>query len=568
MSKNKLNLYGNLLKVTVKTAFFFLFLLFFFLLIKIFYVSADTVTTSVTVGNSTPVFTVEPYEDPASTASAPTHVGSQITWRTTATDSNGDDYYLIVCSTDSVTPGIGGAPTCGATTWCTSSATASGSATSCQHTAAQEDAYSNNWYAFVCDKLSSGAACSSASQGSGDSGSPFYVNHPPTFTNVSNNSPQNPGGKITWTTTASDSDSNQKVKLLVCKTAGITGGACSGGSWCTSDFVLSNPTCDYNISNPAPAGNHNAYVYVIDEFNTPAITGDSSVQGNAVGFSINNVAPIVSNVTINGGNDITLNAGTTTNVTLTATVTDSNGCEDIDAVKGYAYRSGITYTGCDTSGEANANYCYPEISCAVVDSGNTCTGPTDASADYTCSVSLQYYADPTDTDTKFSGDTWLSTIKAIDNGTAVHSTQVSTGVILNTLLAYEITGSISYDSLGVGEGNTLLNKTITTTPRGNTGLNQEHSGTDMCTNYPICSGGTPIPVAKQKYALVASTSYASGIALSTTPADVLIKVLKPTSGSPTTKSTWWGIEIPEGTLAGSYHGENTITAVKSDPTDW
>ena len=118
--------------------------------------------------------------------------------------------------------------------------------------------------------------------------------------------------------------------------------------------------------------------------------------------------------------------------------------------------------GCDTSGEANANYCYPEISCAVVDSGNTCTGPTDASADYTCSVSLQYYADPTDTSTQFVGDTWLSTIKAIDNGTAVHSTQVSAGVTLNTLLAYEITGSISYDSLGVGEGNTLLNKTITT----------------------------------------------------------------------------------------------------------
>ena len=335
----------------------FVLLTSFFVLIKIFDVNAESVSTAVTVGNSAPTFTAGPAENPASTTASPTNVGSDVTFQATGTDGNGDNYYLILCSTNSVTPVNSGAPTCPATTWCTSTATTSGTQATCNHTAVIGDATSNDWYAFVCDGTSS-AACSSSSTGSGDSGSPFEVNHAPGFTAVSNDSPKDPGGTITWSTTSSDTDSDN-VKLLVCKTTGITADACDGGggdTWCSSSFVASNPSCQYNIPSVAPDGANSAYVYIVDSHNFPA-TG--AYQGSDVSFTISNVAPVVSAVTINGGAAINLVESSTKAVTLTATVSDNNSCYggELDTIYGYAYRSGVSYTGCDTAGEANNNYC-------------------------------------------------------------------------------------------------------------------------------------------------------------------------------------------------------------------
>ena len=98
---------------------------------------SETVTTTVTVGNSAPSFTVAPYEDPASTDTSPTAIGTTqdpiyVTFRATATDSNAESYYLLVCSTSSASATKSGEPTCTATEYCTSTLTASGSPASCQ----------------------------------------------------------------------------------------------------------------------------------------------------------------------------------------------------------------------------------------------------------------------------------------------------------------------------------------------------------------------------------------------------------------------------------------------------
>jgi hypothetical protein len=473
--------------------------------IKIFEVHADTVTTSVTVGNSAPSFTAGPAENPASSTTSPTNVGLDVTFQATANDSNSENYYLLICSSNSATATNGGAPTCGDTTWCTSTSTSSDSQATCSYTTQTGDSTSNTWYAFVCDGNSSSAQCSTGQQGTGDSGSPFEVNHAPGFSSPSNNSPQNPGGTITWTTTSSDSDSDT-VKLLVCKTAGISGDACDGGAgdtWCSSSLVASNPTCDYNIPSVAPDVTNDAYVYVVDQHNFGSTDG---AQGSNVSFTINNVAPVVSAVTINGGSAIDLTESSTTSVDLTATVTDNNSCfgGELATIYGYAYRSGIGYTGCDTAGEADNNYCYPEITCTV--DGGTCTDNTDGSADYTCTVNLQYYADPTDTNTEYPTEYWMSTIKAIDDDAANGNTEVASGVKLNSLTAFDVTGAINFGGLGAGESNDPLDKTVTTTPTGNVGLDQEHSGSaNMCTDYPTCSAGTPIAVSYQKYALASLT---------------------------------------------------------------
>ena len=393
-------------------------------------------------------------------------------------------------------------------------------------------------------------------------------NSAPSFTAFNNDGQKNPGTTITFTTTASDPNSDN-IFLVVCKTAGLTGTACDGGAGdtlCTSSSVASNPSCGYSIPSVTPDTTYNSYPYVFDSNNAGS---ESSNQGSLFTYTVNNVAHNVSAVTINGGASINLEVNTTKVVTLTATVTDNNSCygSELTTIYGYAYRSGKTYTGCDTVAEADNNSCYPEITCTVV--GGTCTDNTDASADYTCTTNIQYYADPTDTNTQYPTETWLSTIKAIDDDSATGNVQVSAGVELNSLIGFSITSSINYGSLGIGQSNNPLDRTTTLTATGNVGLDQELSGSaSMCTDYPTCSGGTPIAVGYQKYALTSSTAYSSGTTLSTTPTTSLINVLKPTSATTQSKNTWWGILIPSGTNGGSYNGNITITGIKSNPLYW
>ena len=516
--------------------------------------------------NSPPTFTVSPYETVASYSTSPTAIGASLTFRARATDANAS-YYLIICSSNSVTAGASGAaPTCGATTYCNSSATASGSYATCSYTTSSGDAWSNVWYGFVCDSNVDQATCSSASQGSGNSGSPFFVNHAPSFSASSVSAAVNPGGTITWSTTSSDPDGNT-IKLLVCKTLAMSSGSCTGGTWCTSSLVASNASCSYVATAPYADGSYDAYPYIVDQFNLGA-TGFN--QGGIRGFTINNVAPSVS-ATLNSEAAISLTESTTTSVEIVADVTDDNGCldqagigDEVPSVKAYLYRSGVAYTGCDTSGEANANYCYPEISCKVTSS---CSAGLTS---YSCTAEVQYYADPTTANTLFPTENWLSTAKATDDDSAV-GTGVSTGVELNTLVGGDTTPTtLDFGSLAVGGSNDPLDKTLTHFPTGNVGIDItiKANTASMCTNYSTCTGGTPIPISYQKYSLSSSTAYSSGTILTTTAVESEINIGKQTTSTAPTKQTWWGIYIPSATLPGVYNGLNVIGYVIGETSGW
>ena len=531
-------------------------------------VLADSVTTSVTVGNTAPAITAGPAESSESSSTSPTNVGSDVTFTATATDSNSENYYLLLCSTDAATPTNGGAPNCTATQWCVSGSTASGAEASCAYTTLVGDAESNAWYAFVCDGNATAASCSAAgNQGTGGTGSPFGVNHAPAFSVGADDGAKDPGGTVTWTSTASDSDTSgaaDTVKLLICKTAGISAGACDGGggdTWCSSSLGASDPSCEYVIPSVKPDDAYDAYMYIVDSHN---FASGGVKQGVNEAFTVSNVAPVVSAVTLNAGAAIDLTEGTTTGVVLGATVTDSNSCygSEFTTIYGYTYRSGKAYSLCDTAGEADSNFCYPEVTCTVT--GGTCTDNTDASANYTCTVNIQSYADPTDAATLYPTENWLDSIKVVDDDAATHTLEVTSGVEMNSLTALDVTTSIAFGTLDVGQSNDPLDKTTVVTPTGNVGLDSELSGAaNMCTDYPTCSGGT-IGVSYIKYALAATTAYASGTALSATPTEAELNAPKPTTGSPTTKTVWWGIQIPTGTTPGSYTGANTVSAYKGE----
>lgn len=328
-------------------------------------------------------------------------------------------------------------------------------------------------------------------------------------------------------------------------------------TWCASGTVTSNPSCSIGISIPTADTTYNAYVYVFDSYNFGAT--DAS-QGNVSNYTISNVAPVVSAITLNGGNSISLSEGSTTPVVFGATVTDNNGCSDISSVVSSLYRSGVGYSACDTSDKSNSNNCYAALSCSI--GSNTCDGSTDASASYTCTAYLKYYADPTDTGTIYSGQTWVNTFKASDE--SLNDTQtIGTGVVLNSLLAMDIGSSLAYGNLSAGQTLSPMTAQTIVTATGNVGLDQTLEGIDMSDG-----ASHTISVGNQRYSLAFNSAYSSGSALTALPIESELNCKKTTSDIGETKPTYWGISIPSGTVAGTYTGTNTIIAVKGETAQW
>lgn len=274
-----------------------------------------------------------------------------------------------------------------------------------------------------------------------------------------------------------------------------------------------------------------------------------SADSVSTAVTVGNATPSISATTLNSSNAIVLTENTTTTVYATTTVTDANGCSTITNVIADFYRSGVTASGCDTAGESNNNSCYPIQSCTVV--GGTCSGALDTTANYVCSVSLQYYADPTDAGT-YSAQTWTVNISASD-GVAT-STDATATAELNQLTALNVTASIAYGTVPANTDTGSTNQTTTVTNTGNTAIDPDISGTDMV------DGLNEIGVEYQKYSDAAFTYTSGGTALSTTPTSINLTLPQRTSGV-VTDDVLWGIGVPAGTVPGSYTGTNTFTAV-------
>ena len=172
----------NKIFVSISLFIFFAFAGMFFVLD--YMANADEFTTGGIVNNVAPSFTAGP-SDSGSSAATPTNVGSNVTFTATATDQNGEQYYLIICKTNTVYPGDNTEPGCQiGQFWAVSGATNSDAEATAFHQAVIEDPESNAWYGFVCDKVVGGGLCSAWSQGTGDNGSPFEVNHRPVIGTV------------------------------------------------------------------------------------------------------------------------------------------------------------------------------------------------------------------------------------------------------------------------------------------------------------------------------------------------------------------------------------------------
>jgi hypothetical protein len=579
-------------------------------------VSAQTATTTLTVLNTPPSFTIDAYEFVESSTSTPTNSGDNIVWSALGNDSNGAPYFLLVCDTNaSPTPAaaadsgsLGTAPpSCGGgEQWGVSASVPSDSYATVTRATTEIAPFgeSNDWYAWVCDDDPFNPRCNSVPvQGySATNSSPFNVNKRPVFSDFANNGPVDPSGVLTFFSTSTDPDSvddEDELFLVVCSTNSDYN---TVTNTCDTNFlasttlqnILSDASATYTLAAIVQDDTYPAYGYLVDVHGHEASA--NPIQAN---FEVNNVAPVVlgGDISLNGGLDMSLTepAGETTGFTLDYTITDANSCEnaaagaEILAANVAVFRSGVGTSTCDTTAtNYDPNNCYPSgigpatwnLSCSAT---TTCSGATQDSMDYTCTFPLWFVADPTDnvgtTPVILSAQNWTAAVSGSDDDFATGTlATTSSAVELISFSALEILANdIAYGGVEPGDDTGTLLASSTLQNVGNTGLDQQSQGEAMCGTYSVStpcpnSASSTIPDNQQKFSST-TLSYASPLAItlsSTTPQEVELDVLKTTSTStPQEGDTYWGIAVPVSiTLAGNYTGLNTFFAKVAEAEDW
>jgi hypothetical protein len=591
-------------KITVATALVGILVFSFIFLFnagktELMKVEAQTATTSLTVLNTPPAWVVFAVENPASATTTPTDSGTAVSWAAIASDPNGANYYLLICQSGAVPSSTnGGAPFCnGGVQWGLSALTPS-NATATVSTTTTETApfaLNNNWYAWICDADPVNARCNaSSSQGlTAENSSPFVVNFRPVFGTYTNDSPADPGAAVNFTSSSTDPYGDTMV-LVVCSTASYstTTNNCGANTLATTTVpVASNASATYTLPAIIRDTTYNAFGYLVDQFGHEASGGS---HGSNALITVNNVAPTVSNITVNGGLNISLTqpGAETTGFTLSFTTADANSCRtaaealEVTNYVASVFRSSVGTSSCNgaTAGQYDPNDCYPSavatstwnLNCTA--SSTTCTvGGGDATMDWSCSFPLWFIADPTDASSPTTTDDWRGAVAGIDDDFATGTlAQSASGVELFSFTAIDLlSASIPYGQLEPGQNSGTLNASTTILSQGNTGLDQSLEGESMCTTFAVgnecpSSASSTIPENEQEFA-TSSVAYGSGFNLSSsTPQELELNVPKSTSTtSPNSGITYWGINVPGIiTLAGSYTGLNTFTAVTSEASEW
>ncbi len=542
----------------------------------------DVATTTVEVQNAPPEITTDPAEVPSSTSTTPINLGDTIAFTVTAHDGENNNYQLIICSSDSITNDASGGDShsCDDVTYATSTFVASDIEATAYYDvvdpADDPGAEVDEWYAFVCDNHATQADCSEvgsqgASPGSGDDSSPLYINHAPVFDFVSTTDDNKDPGE-TYTITASTTDSDMEggvdeLHLYVCSTdSWATSTGCAGDEYCHATSTSPDISCTYATGTIAIDGDWSYYAFVMD-WHDMASAGNS--QTNT--YTVNNVAPSVSSVLINGTQDIELNMRGMSEVMASSSsvsITDNNGCNDIQGATSTIYWSSATGEyGCSQ----DDNDCYPigSTNCEVV--AGTCgdTSP-DATAAYICTTTIAYHAIPTDGsggNYPYGGTSWLAALTAYDE--ALYDTATSvTGVNVITLNALDITeDEVPYGTVKGGQNTGASNATTTVLNLGNapldTGLDVDDMDKDDMTANLI--------EAENQYFGTSTFTYGSGYtfyveeASSTLQLD--IEADRPTSQTLVSDQVFWGIGIPSGKPSGTYTGMNTFSAI-TDNDAW
>ena len=254
--------------------------------------------------------------------------------------------------------------------------------------------------------------------------------------------------------------------------------------------------------------------------------------------TVTNQAPSVGSLTITGATGgIDLSAGSTAAVDCNATITDSNGYNDVASANAVIWANTTT-----EGGEADYTGHYANASC-------TLSGGSGTTVNARCTFYLQFYANETD---------WTCKVYAVDN--ASQSASNNSTVAVNQLVALDLaSATLNFGAaLAPGTGQGTSNKTETVTNYGNTQIDIRVNGTVMSHASLVAS----IAVGNLYYDIT-SNAMESETALSAVATTVSSFNLA--KGAASTKDSWWDLHVPAGSAqwvpAGTYSGTITVSAI-------
>ncbi len=285
-------------------------------------------------------------------------------------------------------------------------------------------------------------------------------------------------------------------------------------------------------------------IICISILSTSSVIADTDTANTLT--EIGNATPTVVINSVTGPITL-LENGHTAIAWATSTVTDNNGCDEVDfatSVVAVFYDSAAVATSCSSNGRN----CYPSASttCAV-SAGDTCDGVGDTSVEWSCYVNPWHYAN--------DAATWKWYIAASDAANTGSST--SDTVTVNPLLALDVTeGTIDYGTLAL---NTLSAQSTTTVV--NTGndtamdVGIKESAAFTCTLGNITS-------TYQHYSQSGGFSYGDGTVLwSTSTQSLNADIAQGENGSETpSEAVYWLLTTPADGVSGSCSGTNYFEA--------
>jgi len=261
--------------------------------------------------------------------------------------------------------------------------------------------------------------------------------------------------------------------------------------------------------------------------------------------------PVASSVSIDSGaTSVTLTENTTKNVVCTAVVTDDDGYTDITSVEAKLYRTGVGAGAADD----NANHYTLSGDAQCVPSGGS--GTTE---NYTCTFAVYFYADPTDAGSAYEADNWTCQVTPSDGvgaGTAATDT-----IEMNTLIALNVTATITYGALALGTNTGTADQTTTVTNTGNAQIDIQLDGygaTDGDGKAMTCTIGSTT-IGNERYSLTALTDWSTKTQLTDTATTLTTFDLA--KGASSTKNVYWGLGMPSTGAGGSCSGKVNLTAV-------
>lgn len=279
-------------------------------------------------------------------------------------------------------------------------------------------------------------------------------------------------------------------------------------------------------------------------------------------FGVENNPPTVDSATIalsSGGastSSVNLAENSATVIYIHGTATDSDGCSQIDNVSSPSIWKVAFYRTTVSNGEncsANNLNCYQDTE--VNTDLTNCAGGADVDISYEMDISVQYYADATDSGSSpdYSDTTWTAYVSATDDNGGIGT--LTTTVEINTLRAIETTGTINYGSVELG--GTSAEQTIIITNTGND--NDLDPMIRQNTDWTCAVGA--VATEYTRWNTTQGQGYASGTAMTLNDVDLNnISVAKSNDGSSSSANVYMMLQMPSTGVGGSCSSAITFTA--------